>query len=218
MNKVITFLMSILILSCTNHDKEQNRFISPKNLVFPEELFSFFPTNENLELLACYTSAEKMELPYVPSEFSITYYTEIYKCEDDVYNRLKNVVKSAAIRDVDGCANNYFIIEDERYLISRFDTNTLKELYSQTSIESLLISFHSILDEDDTGIYDSSTLTGLSNDFNIAILKSGNDFIITDTIYKYNWDVLSERNKHGYIGGVAYSDKRKILIYTIVAW
>jgi hypothetical protein len=206
------------ICSCSNNIVN-NRAIDPENLIIPDTLFDFFPNNNKMKLIYFSTSAEKMDLPYIPSEFSTVYYTKVFQCNDEVYWETIKNLKSQSINNYDvNLSNNYFIIDDERYLIKKFGIDTLKQLYSHLAIEKLSFSFHSNLEFEKTEFFDSETLTGLAKDFNILIIKRGSSFVISDKNYNYNWEVLSERNKHGYIGGIAYSDQRRILIYNIVAW
>jgi hypothetical protein len=82
----------------------------------------------------------------------------------------------------------------------------------------LSFSLHSALGIEKTDYYDSESLTGLTNDFQILIIKRGNNFVLFDDSYKYEWEVLSNKNKHGYIGGIAFNKNENIIIYYVVAW
>jgi hypothetical protein len=217
MTRIIYFLILTLVCSCSNN-YNQGRAINTEKLVIPDSLLSFFPENEDIQLIMYSTNAERMDLPYIPATFSITYYMEMFSCTDKSFKKLVDKCMKDTIISYDANGNNFFIVEKERYLLKKYGIDTLKNLYYKNSIDNLSFSLHSALRIENFEYYDSESLTGLTNDFQILIIKRGNNFVLFDDSYKYEWEVLSNKNKHGYIGGIAFNKKDNIIIYYIVVW
>jgi len=219
MKNIVKLLFLLLFVACNYSNTKPVYLVNEDNkLVLPHEHLDFFPDINDMKLIFYSTSAEKMEHPYMPNQFSIVYHTKAFSCNKKLYLKNRDKIKKKAVKILHSDGDNYFIIDDERYLTDNFEVDSLRFLYSKFTVNNLSFCFHSVLAINDHEFYDPKTLSGLTSDFKIAILKFDNKFIILDQSYKYDWDVLSDFNKHGYIAGLAYSDKRQILIYNIVAW
>jgi hypothetical protein len=144
MTRIIYFSILMLLCSCSNN-YNQGRAINTDKLVIPDSLFSFFPENKDIQLILYSTSAEKMDLPYNPTEFSITYYMEIFSCTEKMFKKLVDKCMKDTIISYDANGNDFFIVEKERYLLKKYEIDTLKNLYYKNSIDNLSFSLHSAL-------------------------------------------------------------------------
>ena len=78
------------------------------------------------------------------------------------------------------------------------------------------MNFHGILN-DETKFFDSTTLCGLSSDYEILILQRGERYVLPEK-YKTEWHLMPDNIKHGHLSGVAYSDNNFYIVYWAVAW
>jgi hypothetical protein len=214
---IVLFLLA-LNCSCQNtNDKNQGIYI------FPDSLYAFFPkyNNEamNLKFLFLATNrATETNLPYSAEEFSTSVLLKAYKYDKKQaqIDSLMNSWKKRALCSVSAGSIDYFVIGSERDLFIQYDTTTLANKFKEYQNKNIVINFRDLL-RGEPAFYDSTTISGLPRDFRILTLFSGNKYLLADK-YKYDWNMLPSKIKHGYRSGVAFKESEQYLIYWVVAW
>lgn len=210
----LVFAIAIFLPSCSNQSKEE----LTKNLMLPDSLYSHFPRNNtNLKLESETTNAKKTDLPYFAEEFETTFLLKVYEYKDkSVLKNMAKYIANPSIKRINSLDTNYIVIGSERDLFNRFDNETLNLMWKNNETSNLLPDFTEILNER-RDLLSSITLCGLSEDFELYIIKSGSDYVLPEK-YRYEWNVLPQKERHGYSSGVAMNKKKRNLIYWTIAW
>jgi hypothetical protein len=206
--------------------------------MMPDSIYSFFPNDsEKYAKLRLYTSGMNFseENPNLDELDSLT--IKLIKCnrfpdgffpyfsvevyENDNYKDLQNLMdiyKDNSLLNVYSQDANYFFLESTWFLKHRneYDTSYLKKMYSINEKKLLTLNFRELF-KNIPFQCDTLTICGLPPEYEIIILKSGNNFVLPPSTY-YNWDILPESIKHGYRGGVAFKYGEPYIIYWVVAW
>ena len=223
MNKFVYFVLAFFIVissSCMRRDNDQEGKTKGKYII-PDSLYSFFPEKDfvfNKKRVKIKTNnAEKTNLPYYKYEFAITFYVKVYQYTDKSYFfETKKSYVNQSINKFESAENNYFVIGSERDLFSRYDTLELKKKYLNLNKIDLVLDFHGIL-KDHSDFYNQNTICGLPKNYEILKLISGDEFVLPKK-YKNSWEVLPDKFKHGYLGGVAYNESEYSMIFWVAAW
>ena len=125
-------------------------------------------------------------------------------------------IANPSIKRINSLDTNYIVIGSERDLFNRFDNETLNLMWKNNETSNLLPDFTEILNER-KDLLNSMTFCGLSEDFELFIIKSGSDYVLPEK-YRYEWNVLPQKERHGYSSGIAMNKKKRNLIYWTIAW
>lgn len=224
MRGIIYVLIAMICLnSCmSNQQKDRNSAgiqLHEENYIIPDTLCSIFQnySNKKSKPLISITNAGDTDLPYFAEEFVITYIVKGYEYQDTAWftQSEKSLLEKGTL-GIEPGKDGYFIIGSERDMLSSFDTIRLKEQYQNHLNTPLVLNFHEIFKEKQN-LYDKTTTSGLPDDYKILIVKSGNEYVLPEK-YRYDWQLLPEKIRHGYTSGIAYSKKEKSIIYWVVAW
>lgn len=201
-------------------EKAQNRDRS--GYVIPDSIFSFFPdfssNFKGFELIVMTENALKSEFPLILSEFDPVKIVETYQCNTENSQILENQYYKQALFTISSQDSNYFVIGSERELLKRYDSLRLKEKYFRNSKPAIIFYFNEVFNKKQhpfTG--DTSTICGLPKDFEILVLKSGNEYVLPQDHF-YDWSILPKGLRHGYRSGVAFKKRGTYIIYWVVAW
>lgn len=222
MKSIVNVLIAIIFLSsCLSNQQKDSAKIQMHegNFIIPDTLCAFFQeySNEKSKPIISVTNAGDTDLPYFAEEFVITYIVKGFSCQDTAwFTQLRESLTSKGALGIKSGEDDYFVIGSERDMLSSFDTITLREQYQNHSNIPLVLNFHEIFKETQN-LYDKTTISGLPRDYEILIVKSGNEYILPEK-YKFDWNLLPESIKHGYASGVAYSKNELSILYWIVAW
>lgn len=221
--KIVLFVLTVIIClnSCTLNQQKKSTHVQQtyEDYIFPDTIFSFYKdySNEELKPFITVTNAGDTELPYFAEEFVITYLVKGFFCQNTgwLMQTKERIIKDGSFGIKSG-ENNYFIIGSERELLHSYDTTNLKEKYAYHINAPLVLNFHEVINIKDT-FYDKATLCGLPGDYEIFIIKSGNKYVLPEK-YRYEWEILPEKIRHGYSGGMAFSKDKLYVYYWLVAW
>lgn len=211
---ILAFFVGVINCSCQNKNSIKN-----ESYEIPDSLFSFFP-NENVKdndyaLSFFVENAKKMEYPYIPEEFEITYIVKGYCFKTNlIKNTALQYFSHNTLKKFTADSDNFFLIGSERELLNQYDSITLKSKFVEN--QELIPNFHELV-QNEKNIYNSHTLCGLSNEYKIWLLKSGNNYVLPKE-YKYEWSLLPEKIKHGYRSGLAFTENDLCIIYWVVVW
>jgi len=221
--KIVAYILIAVICSSSCISKQQKEGIveqvSCENYIIPDSLYSFFAKyfNEKLKPLLFVTNAGDMDLPYFAEEFVITYIVKGFSCQDTAWftQTREKLIENVPFRK-QSKEDNYFIIGSERDMLNSFNTIILREKYQQHLNAPLVLNFHEIF-KDKQNLYDKTTMSGLPGDYEIFVIKSGNEYVLPEK-YKYDWELLPQKIRHGYSSGMAYSEKEFSVLFWVVAW
>lgn len=65
--------------------------------------------------------------------------------------------------------------------------------------------------------FSHQTLTGLSDDSELYIVKSSNEYLLPEK-YRYEWKLMPEVRRSGYVGGVILNEEKKEAVLWSMAW
>jgi len=218
---VFVFIAIICLNSCTLNQQKKSPYEQHayEDYIFPDTIFSFYKDyfNEELKPFITVTNASDTELPYFAEEFVITYLVKGFLCEDaDWLMHIKERLLENGSFRIKSAENNYFIIGSERELLHSYDTTNLKEKYAYHINAPLVLNFHEVINKRDN-LYDKITLCGLPGDYEIFVIKSGNKYVLPEK-YRYEWEILPEKIRHGYSSGMAFSKDKLYVYFWVVAW
>ena len=221
MKRVVNVLIAIILISCLSNQQKDNvkKQMQEENYIIPDTLCSFFQeySNQKSKPIMYITNAGDTDLPYFAEEFAITYIVKGFSCQDTAwFTRLREALTSKGALKIKSGEDSYFVIGSERDMLSSFDTINLREQYQDHLNIPLVLNFHEIFKETQN-LYDKTTISGLPRDYEILIIKKGNEYVLPEK-YKFDWNFLPESIKHGYANGVAYSKKELSILYWAVAW
>ncbi len=222
----IYIILLIVTLSCKTSTKtDGHNFLKNikdrDNHYIPDSIVSFFPDNSKQynDLTECFTAVSTIESKMLQknSMFFPSYIVKIYQCgTQSTYDDLINEYKKKYINKITAEQENYFIVDRDIYLFEEYDSLYLKNIYKTKS--PIILNFHKIFDDMSMpNIYDTTTICGLSERYNILTLKSGNKYILPNECF-FEWDILPNELKHGYRSGVAFKENELYIIYWAVTW
>lgn len=236
--RLILLILGVNVLSCTFSQKNteitvstnnpissrMNELLKRDNYVIPDSLFSFFPDKtdmyEDFKVENIFVNAEKSEVSLRLSEFDPTILVEIYQGKNlKILQHLLNDYRFQAISSVKSQNKDYFVLGSERELLKRYDILQLKEQYAKLDDKPLIFNFRESCCDIDfpSRCCDTTTISGLPLGYEILILKSGSDIVLSQD-HLYEWSVLPDHLKHGYRGGVAFKEGESYIIYWVIAW
>ena len=222
MKNIIYVLMAVVCLnSCMSNQQKDNAVVQlpQENYIIPDTLYSFFQkySNEKSKLIISVTNAGDTDLPYFAEEFVITYIVKGYSCQDTSwFTQMKKGLIDNGAYELKSGEERYFVIGSERDMLNSFDTLSLKERYANYLNTPLILNFHEIFKEKQD-LYDKTTICGLPGDYEILIIKSGNEYVLPEK-YRYDWKLLAEKLRHGYTSGIAYNKTDSSILYWVVTW
>ncbi len=214
--------MAIVCLnSCTSSQQKNNVIgqLPEESYIIPDTLYSFFSEhlNNKSKPITYVTNAGDTDLPYFAEEFAVTFIVKVYMCRNtSCFASIKRDFTDNKTHEFKSEEGGYFVIGSERDILNGYDTLSLKEQYMNHQNIPLVLNFHEIFKEKQD-FYDKTTVCGLPKDYEILVIKSGNEYVLPEK-YKYNWSVLPDKLKHGYSSGVAFNKTEPYIIYWVVAW
>lgn len=217
MNKLLHILILIVTLSsCSLNDKGTKANLEHRARL-PFSLYSFFgdyeyalkrPTGVGSDLiLNPFTGYEQ----FTPSLLFKTYNYYRKSRISEIRNRLHEY----GAKKIDLSGDNYFIIEREQDLLTRFDSTEIIQLYNDHKDDPLIPSFRK--ERYYNKFFSHPTLTGLSDDSELYIVKSINEFLLPEK-YRYEWKLMPEVRRSGYVGGVILNEEKKVAVLWSMAW
>lgn len=213
-------ILSILFctLSCSN--KSNHNDFKVKSFI-PDSLYSFFPGTKQIKGMNQYYRSTNAEIKSKDTIwfFSVTYDFAMYKANNTrimdslIYEYRKNSIAEFYV-DQD---STYFIISENDEMKKLYKLNTLRRIYRSYTDKYIIPSFHRFILNRYGYNYEFNTISGLPDDYEVLIMKTGKDFVLPKNLY-YDWYVLPPELKHGYSSGIAYSRFNLDMIYWVIAW
>lgn len=217
MNKLLNILILVVALSsCTLNNKGAKTNLEIESRI-PYDLYSFFGDYEYPMKMTSYVSISAKLNPFTGYEQfspSLLFKTYNYYRKSSIFE-IRNRLHECGAREIDLSGDNYFIIEREQDLLTRFDSTEIIQLYNDHRNDPLIPSFRK--DRYYDKFFSHPTLTGLSDDSELYIVKSSNEFLLPEK-YRYDWELMPEGRRSGYVGGVILNEKKKVVVLWAMAW
>lgn len=212
MLQIVSFILGFG--SCQNIYK--SAFLK-NDYVIPDSVFYSFDTINHFSLIELGGDILDSQYPYFTDEFELLYRWEVYRCNDSgLLKQFQNQCLQSAVYVVNPSDNLFFTFDNEQSLKMRYDTVVLEGLFENTlDCGHLVPNFKNIFDF----ILDGNEHSRVSPDSLVLyVLKFGDNFILPQD-YKYSWDLLPDRIRHGYNSGVAFYKNTPDCIYSwAIAW
>ncbi|MDR1706662.1 MAG: hypothetical protein LBR46_01495 [Prevotella sp.] len=211
---VLGIILHMLSCSDKNNYKENNS-------VIPDSLYTFFPETKHIKDANEYFRSSNAMVTSNDTVwfFSVTYNFRAYKfVNPKVLDSLVAKYRENCIAEFKvNTDSTYFIISEKEEMKKLYELNNLERIYKMFKDKYMLPSFHSLMLDKYGYNYRFRTICGLSEDYEILIIKSGREFVLPKNL-DYNWYILPPELKHGYTSGIAYSRKELDIIYWVIAW
>ena len=224
MKKYTVFFLMIVLYACNGQIGNLFNRLDDFGIEYniPDSIYSFFPqkghnTNIIADWLSTNARINTSGVPLIPDKFIVSLIVKRYKCNNkDLFVSIVNSHKKQALYSTFSESDDYAIIDDERDLRKQIGDSLLKENYSNLLEKKLIMGFSEVFDRDPS-FYSYKNKCGLPDGYEILVLKSGNKFVLPER-YNFDWDILPETLKHGYLSGVAFKESEPYIIYWVVAW
>lgn len=191
------------------------------NYIIPDSLYSYFPEYERpnkrkLEFECASSKAKPLKPEVGMMGFNVAHIIELYKCDDKGYFRdIISGYRNKALFEFSTDSDDYFIINNDAYVLLEYDDLLLAEKYSYYKDKPLVSDFSSLFDNESN--FEYQTVSGLPPEYTIMILQSRNEFVLPERYY-HDWEVLPDQIKHGYRNGIAFNPEDQTIIYWVMAW
>lgn len=148
--------------------------------------------------------------------FDVLYIIKYYKYyNDDVIKSLRNRLNEDNAELISLSEERYLPLESTYNMLFRYDSIQIKKIFHDAKDYPIIPSFKSV--RNFSKFFSHPTLTGLSDDSELYIVKSSNEFLLPEK-YRYEWELMPEGRRSGYVGGVILNEKKKVAVLWAIAW
>ena len=221
MKKYAVFFLMLVLCACNGQRKNPFNRLDEFGIKYtiPDTIYSFFPQNSAgvTDWLSTNAQVDTSDVPLIPDKFIVQLIVKRYKFNNkDLFASIVNSHKEQSLYSTFSESDDYALIYAERDLRKQIGDSLLKENFSNLLEKKLIMGFSEVFDRD-PDFYSYRNKCGLPDGYDILVLKSGNEFILPER-YNFDWDILPEKLKHGYLSGVAFKENEPYIIYWVVAW
>lgn len=217
MNKLLYMLILIVVFSsCTLKERGSDTTVY-YDASLPAKLYSFFGDYECSFTRPYFVnntvrSGDASHSRY----FEVLYLIKYYKYNnEDIINSIRDRLNEDNAEQINLAGEHFFALESTYDMLLRYDSIQIKEIFHGAKDLPIIPSFKSVSKY--SKFFSHPTLSGLSDDSELYIVKSGNGFLLPKK-YDYEWKLMPEGRRHGYSGGVILNQKKKVVVLWSMAW
>lgn len=217
MNKLLNILILVVALSsCTLKERGSDTTVY-YNASLPAKLYSFFGDYECSFTRPdfVYNTVRSGEASH-SRYFKVLYLIKYYKYNNEgIINSIRDRLNEDNAELINLSGEHFFALESTYDMLFRYDSIQIKEIYNGAKDLPIIPSFKSV--SKFSKFFSHPTLSGLSDDSELYIVKSGNEFFLPKK-YDYEWELMPEGRRHGYSGGVILNQTQKVVVLWAMAW